>query len=399
MRPELPFVPGIELCGEVVAVGDGVTRAAPATAWSGRGSACSPSAAVLDEREVFPAPAALDDAEAAALTIGYQTAWFGLHRRAGLQAGETLLVHAAAGGVGSAAVQLGAAAGARVIGVVGSAAKAEVARKAGRGRRDRPARRRLVAAVKAATGGRGVDVVFDPVGGAAFEQSTKCIAFEGRIVVVGFAGGTIQAVNAGHALVKNYGVLGLHWALYAQRRPELVDAAHAELTRLVDAGEVAAGGRRRRRVRGRRRARCSGSPTAPPTGRLVVRVVMSDTSSTGGSRLVSGGARGLGAAFARALHAAGASVVSPTCSTTTPALAAELGDRALATHLDVTSPKSWAPRSRPRSAPSARSTCWSTTRASRTPGRSTTTRSPSGTPSSRSTSRACSWACRRWCRR
>ena len=92
--------------------------------------------------------------------------------------------------------------------------------------------------VKAETGGAGADVVFDPVGGTAFEQSTKCIAFEGRIVVVGFAGGTIQAVNAGHALVKNYSVLGLHWALYAQRRPELVDAAHAELTRLVDAGQV-----------------------------------------------------------------------------------------------------------------------------------------------------------------
>ena len=95
-----------------------------------------------------------------------------------------------------------------------------------------------VSAVEEWTGGAGADVVFDPVGGTAFEQSTKCIAFEGRIVVVGFAGGTIQAVNAGHALVKNYSVLGLHWALYAQRRPELVDAAHVELTRLVDTGAV-----------------------------------------------------------------------------------------------------------------------------------------------------------------
>ena len=86
-------------------------------------------------------------------------------------------------------------------------------------------------------------MVFDPVGGTAFEQSTKCIAFEGRIVVVGFAGGTIQAVNAGHALVKNYSVLGLHWALYAQRRPELVDAAHAELTRLDRRRAGPAGGR------------------------------------------------------------------------------------------------------------------------------------------------------------
>lgn len=238
VRPPLPFSPGIELCGEVVALGDGVARVALGDRVVGSRIGVLSELAVLDEREVFPAPAALDDAEAAALTIGHQTAWFGLHRRAALQPGETLLVHAAAGGVGSAAVQLGTAAGARVIGVVGSAAKAEVARKAGADVVVDRSTQDVVAVVKAETGGAGADVVFDPVGGTAFEQSTKCIAFEGRIVVVGFAGGTIQAVNAGHALVKNYSVLGLHWALYAQRRPELVDAAHAELTRLVDAGSV-----------------------------------------------------------------------------------------------------------------------------------------------------------------
>ena len=238
VRPELPFSPGIELCGEVVALGAGVARVAVGDRIVGSRIGVLSELAVLDEREVFPAPAALGDAEAAALTIGYQTAWFGLHRRAALQPGETLLVHAAAGGVGTAAVQLGATAGARVIGVVGSAAKAEVALAAGADVVVDRSTQDVVAAVKAQTSGLGVDVVFDPVGGRAFEQSTKCIAFEGRIVVVGFAGGQIQAVNAGHALVKNYGVLGLHWALYAQRRPELVDAAHVELTRLVDAGQV-----------------------------------------------------------------------------------------------------------------------------------------------------------------
>ncbi|WP_315095330.1 NADPH:quinone oxidoreductase family protein [uncultured Cellulomonas sp.] len=238
VRPPLPFSPGIELCGQVVAVGAGVTRASVGDRVVGSHIGVLAELAVLEEREVFPAPAALDDTEAAALTIGYQTAWFGLHRRAALQPGETLLVHAAAGGVGSAAVQLGAAAGARVIGVVGSAAKAEVARTAGADVVVDRSTQDVVAEVKAQTGGAGADVVFDPVGGSAFEQSTRCVAFEGRIVVVGFAGGTIQAVNAGHALVKNYGVLGLHWALYAQRRPELVDAAHVELTRLIDAGRI-----------------------------------------------------------------------------------------------------------------------------------------------------------------
>ncbi|WP_248305720.1 NADPH:quinone oxidoreductase family protein [Agromyces sp. H66] len=242
VRPELPFIPGIELSGDVVEFGEGVDGA--------RGFAVgdrvvASQIGVLSEYAVVPAPAvhrapeALDDAQCAALTIAYQTAWFGLHRRAALQPGKWLLVHAAAGGVGTAAVQLGVAAGARVIGVVGSDAKAEVATAAGaervlvRGRDD------LVAAVREATAGAGVDVVFDPVGGESFELSTKCIAFEGRIVVVGFAGGTVPPVRANHALVKNYGVLGLHWALYQQRRRDLVDEAHAELTRLADAGAIA----------------------------------------------------------------------------------------------------------------------------------------------------------------
>ena len=238
VRPELPFSPGIELCGHVVALGEGVARVAVGDRVVGSRIGVLSELAVLDEHEVLPAPAALDDAEAAALTIGYQTAWFGLHRRAEIRPGETLLVHAAAGGVGTAAVQLGAAAGARVVGVVGSATKAEVARTAGADVVVDRSTQDVVAVVKAETAGRGADVVFDPVGGRAFEQSTRCIAFEGRIVVVGFAGGEIQAVHAGHALVKNYGVLGLHWALYAQRRPDLVEAAHAELTRLVDEGRI-----------------------------------------------------------------------------------------------------------------------------------------------------------------
>ena len=238
VRPELPFSPGIELCGHVVALGEGVARVAVGDRVVGSRIGVLSELAVLDEHEVLPAPAALDDAEAAAVTIGYQTAWFGLHRRAGIRPGETLLVHAAAGGVGTAAVQLGAAAGARVVGVVGSAAKAEVARTAGADVVVDRSTQDVVAVVKAETAGRGADVVFDPVGGRAFEQSTRCISFEGRIVVVGFAGGEIQAVHAGHALVKNYGVLGLHWALYAQRRPDLIEAAHAELTRLVDEGRI-----------------------------------------------------------------------------------------------------------------------------------------------------------------
>ncbi|MDH6576125.1 NADPH:quinone oxidoreductase family protein [Kitasatospora sp. MAP5-34] len=235
VRPPLPFTPGVELCGEVVAdepTGERVigTPLLPAGAFA--------EYALMDAANVFPAPAALDDAEAAALHIGYQTAWFGLHRRAALRAGETLLVHAAAGGVGSAAVQLGKAAGATVIGVVGGADKAAVARELGA---DVVIDRRagdFVAAVKEATGGRGADVVFDPVGGAAYTGSTKCVAFEGRILVVGFASGTIPSPGLNHALVKNYSILGLHWGLYATRDPQSVRAAHTELTALAAKGVI-----------------------------------------------------------------------------------------------------------------------------------------------------------------
>ncbi|WP_372503235.1 NADPH:quinone oxidoreductase family protein [Streptomyces rhizoryzae] len=240
VRPPLPFTPGVEICGEVVAAGEG-TGAVPGTRvlaqppLPGGGFA---ELAVAGADTVRPAPEALDDAEAAALHIGYQTGWFGLHRRARLQPGETLLVHAAAGGVGSAAVQLGKAAGARVIGVVGGPEKARTARELGC---DLVLDRRtddLVAAVKDATGGRGADVVYDPVGGDAYTKSAKCVAFEGRIVVVGFAGGTIPTPALNHALVKNYAILGLHWGLYTTHDPAAVDACHEELTKLAGQGAI-----------------------------------------------------------------------------------------------------------------------------------------------------------------
>ncbi|MGW1011155.1 NADPH:quinone oxidoreductase family protein [Streptomyces termitum] len=231
IRPPLPFTPGVELCGET---GDG-RRVVTTAALPHGGFAAY---AVADAAGLLPAPDVLDDAEAAALHIGYQTGWFGLHRRAALRAGETLLVHAAAGGVGSAAVQLGKAATATVIGVAGGPAKAATARALGcdlvidRHSED------VVAAVKAATGGRGADVVYDPVGGEAYRQSAKCVAFEGRIVVVGFASGTVPAPSLHHALVKNYTILGLHWGLYAQRDPAAVLDCHRALTALAEQGAV-----------------------------------------------------------------------------------------------------------------------------------------------------------------
>ncbi|MDX3236754.1 NADPH:quinone oxidoreductase family protein [Streptomyces sp. ME03-5709C] len=242
VRPPLPFTPGVEFCGEVVAVGEGVAGHTPGDrviAPAALPGGAFAELAVVPAARVLPAPPGLDDAEAAALHIGYQTGWFGLHRRAGLREGETLLVHAAAGGVGSAAVQLGKAAGATVIGVVGGPEKAKAARELGADVVVDRTREDFVAVVKEATGGRGADVVYDPVGGDAYTRSTKCIAFEGRILVVGFAGGTIPAPGLNHALVKNYSVVGLHWGLYNTHDPAAVRRCHEELTRLAAQGAIA----------------------------------------------------------------------------------------------------------------------------------------------------------------
>jgi NADPH2:quinone reductase len=241
VRPDLPFTPGVEVCGEVLEPGDGVTgfavgdRVVGTTAVPHGGLA---QECLMPATGAFAAPASLPDAEASTLTIGYQTAYVGLVRRAALQAGETLLVHAAAGGVGTAAVQVGKALGARVVAVVGSPAKAEVARAAGADEVVDRSAGDLVAALKDALGRPGADVVFDPVGGAAYDASTKVVAFEGRIVVVGFTSGTIPAPALNHALVKNYSILGLHWGLYLQRDHAVAAAAHEQLVAWVDRGLV-----------------------------------------------------------------------------------------------------------------------------------------------------------------
>lgn len=241
IKPPLPFTPGVELCGQVLALGEGVTGFAVGDRVLGQPNLPNGAFAeqtIMSQAQTFPAPAALDEAEASALTIGYQTGWFALHRRTQLRAGEILLVHAAAGGVGSAAVQLGKAAGAKVIGVVGGPEKTQYCRQLGA---DLVVDRRsedFVEAVKEFTGGRGADVVFDPVGGDAYARSTRCIAFEGRIIVIGFASGTIPNPGLNHALIKNYSIVGLHWGLYNKYDPAAIRECHEELTRMAAAGEI-----------------------------------------------------------------------------------------------------------------------------------------------------------------
>ena len=241
VRPPLPFTPGVELCGEVVAVGPEVTSVVVGDRVLGPPTAPGGSfaeLALMDATDAFTVPAGLSDAQAAALFIGHQTSWFALHRRTQVHPGDVVLVHAAAGGVGSSAVQLAKAAGATVVGVVGGPAKVEFARRLGADVVVDRHTEDFVLAVNDLTNGRGADIIYDPVGGDAYRRSTKCIAFEGSIVVIGFAGGEIQSAALNHPLIKNYSVVGLHWGLYRQRDPRLVDHCHDELTRLIESGHA-----------------------------------------------------------------------------------------------------------------------------------------------------------------
>jgi NADPH2:quinone reductase len=147
-------------------------------------------------------------------------------------------VHAGAGGVGSAAIQLGKAAGATVIATAGSDEKTAVCRELGADHAINYKTQDFAEEVKGLTGGRGADVIFDPIGGDVFDRSTKCVAFEGRIVVVGFTSGRIPQAAANHVLVKNYSVVGLHWGLYTRRAPELLPAAQAALLDLYASGKI-----------------------------------------------------------------------------------------------------------------------------------------------------------------
>ena len=243
VKPDLPFVPGSEVSGEVTSAprdsgfrsGDRV-MALLDNAGLTRGGYSEVADALPASVTHIPDEMPFEDG--AGFTLIYQTGWFGLHRRAKLQPGETLLVHAGAGGVGSAAIQLGKAAGANVIATAGSDQKIHVCLTLGADHAINYNTQDFVEEVKKLTGGRGADVIFDPVGGDVYDRSTKCVAFEGRIVIVGFTSGRIPQAAANHVLVKNYSVVGLHWGLYVKRAPELIPVASRVLLELYRAGKI-----------------------------------------------------------------------------------------------------------------------------------------------------------------
>ena len=223
-KPEPPFTPGMEIAGEVVAAGEGaVARVGDRVlGMPPMGEGGYAELAVLDADATLPWPDGMSAGQAAGMFVTYQTGICALEHRAKLQAGETLLVHAAAGGVGSAAVQLGKALGARVIGTAGGADKCAVARQMGADDVVDYATEDLVTRVKELTDGRGADVIYDPIGGDVFDASRRLVAFEGRILVIGFVAGRFAEAPTNHVLIKNYAVVGVHWAFYRRVAPEWI---------------------------------------------------------------------------------------------------------------------------------------------------------------------------------
>lgn len=239
LTPPVPFTPGQEFVGEVTAVGEGVTTPVGAkimgvTAFMiGCGSFAEECK--TQEHMTFPVGAGMSDAEAAVFTIQYHTAYISLKRRAKLAAGETLLVHGAAGGTGAAAMQIGKALGARVIATAGGAQKVAACRDMGADLAIDYAKDDFVAAVNDATGGRGADVVFDPVGGEIFEKSMHCLALEGRILPIGFACGRWGAVRPEQLVFKNASVVGAMPGMFP--RDQML-AMHDEVLKLYAKGTI-----------------------------------------------------------------------------------------------------------------------------------------------------------------
>jgi NADPH2:quinone reductase len=239
MKPPLPFVPGVEFSGVIEAIGEGVTHLRPGMAVASFGGIGAFGTQVcVDARLVMPLPEGFAFDDAAAFLCTYGTTHHALIDRGQLQAGETVLVLGAAGGVGTAAIQVAKAAGARVIAAASSNEKCDFCRSLGadetinyaaEGRSPEAAQQALRDRIKAATAGRGPDLVYDPVGGELAEPVFRSIAWRGRYLVIGFAGGTIPALPLNLALLKGASIVGVFWGEFTKREPERSMAALTEL--------------------------------------------------------------------------------------------------------------------------------------------------------------------------
>jgi NADPH2:quinone reductase len=238
LKPELPFSPGSEVAGSITALGAdvrGLRVGQLVAAQLGYGAYAT--TVLADPRRVQPIPEGMPAADACALGIAYQTSYLALVDRARLQAGETLVVHAAAGGVGLAALQIGKALGARVI-AGASKDKLEFCKEQGADEAIDTRDPSWVERVRELTGGRGADVIYESVGGDILEGSLKCIAWAGRLLVIGFSSGDIPAVKLNRVMLKHISVIGLNVGAYHENDPEGLRKAATELFALYASGKI-----------------------------------------------------------------------------------------------------------------------------------------------------------------
>lgn len=238
-QPQPPFSPGFEVAGEVLETGDDATgfktgdRVIAITPHGGYAEQV-----VVHVNRCVAMPVAMSWTHGAAFPVVFGTSHVALWHRAGLRAGETLVVHGASGGVGLTAVAIGKQLGATVIATANGAEKLEIARQHGADHLIDASHEDVRARIKALTDGRGADVIYDPVGGDLFTASLRSIAFEGRILVIGFAGGTVPQIPANHLLVKNVDVIGLNWPAYAELRPQVMTESFQILLRWYMTGAI-----------------------------------------------------------------------------------------------------------------------------------------------------------------
>jgi NADPH2:quinone reductase len=237
-RPPLPFVPGLEFAGVVAEVGDGVAQLQPGDRVVGYSGQAVAERVVARQESVMPMPRTLDFVAASGISLTYFTSYHALRQRAQLQPGETLLVLGAGGGVGTTAVELGKLMGARVIAAASTPEKLEVARSLGADHLINYASEDLRERLKEFTGGAGVDVVYDPVGGALAEPAVRSLAWKGRFLVVGFAAGEIPKLAINLLLLRGASLVGVFWGAFAKREPQVQMQNARELWEMFEAGKL-----------------------------------------------------------------------------------------------------------------------------------------------------------------
>ena len=239
VKPAFPFAPGAEAAGEIISIGDNITKykiGQRVIAMTGHGAFAEIVKA--SEKKLIPLNDNVDFETASILPMVYGTSAHALIQRGKLKKGETLLVHGAAGGVGLAAVEIGKAMGARVIATASTDEKCQVAREHGADETINYSNGQFKEIVKSMTDGKGADVIYDPVGGDVFDQSLRCIAWEGRLLVVGFTSGRIPSAPANLALLKSCDIVGVFWGAFVERTPHINLENFDKLYQWIDEGYI-----------------------------------------------------------------------------------------------------------------------------------------------------------------